>query len=221
MWWSGKLISMYVRAGSLCPFAFWTTTAFGFPNYWQQTLGRSAINSAVRMLPLGLAALAASIVIQFKPKLLVAKRWLIFATLSLVPVALVLYVVGHGGDGVRYWSYYVPAFIVGSGMCQYAFLAINVTVITSVPPEKGGVAGGLMSVVMQLGNAVGLAIQAACLPDRGGHAGGRPWEDFETGYWAIFGWIVGSIVVCGGSLLWTARRRGLPEVHVGDGVHVM
>jgi len=173
------------------------------------------------MLPLGLAALTASIVIQFKPKLLVAKRWLIFATLSLVPVALILIIYGQGGDGVRYWSFYVPAFIIGSGMCQYAFLAINVTVITSVPPEKGGVAGGLMSVVMQLGNAVGLAIQAACLPDRGGHVVARPWGDFQTGYWAIFGWIVGSIALCGGSLLYTARRRGLPEVVVKEGIAVL
>lgn len=205
---------------SLTPFTFWTTTAFGFPNYWQQTLGRTALNSAIRLLPIGLAALFTSIVIQLKPKLLVAKRWLIFATLSLVPVALILYVFGGGGDGNRYWSYYVPAFVIGSSMCQYAFLAINVTVITSVPPVKGGVAGALMSVVTQLGNAVGLAIQAACLPDRGGHAVGRPWQDFQTGYWAIFGWIVGSIVVCGGSLLYTARRRGLPEVVVREGVAV-
>lgn len=209
-------------SNSFCPFIFWTTTIFAYPSYWQQTLGRSAINSAIRLLPVGMAAFTASVLIQLKPKLLVAKRSLIFATLGLVPICFILYNVGGGGDGVNYWKYCVPGFVIGSACAQYAFLAMNVTVITSVPPRQSGVAGGLMSVVMQLGNAIGLAIQAACLPKRGdGHSGeilARPWGDYALGFWAVLGWIVGSIIVCGISLIVSARRHGKPHMRQVEGV---
>jgi hypothetical protein len=153
---------------------------------------------------------------------LVANRRLILIALSLAPIALILYVFGNGGSGRDYWAYCVPAFIIGSAACQYAFLAMNVTVITSVPPEKGGVAGALMSVIIQLGNAIGLAMQAACLPKRGDpHSRDtliRPWSDYATGYWAVFGWIVGSIVICGIALIVSERRHGKPVLREAEGV---
>jgi len=163
-----------------------------------------------------MAAFTASVLIQIKPKLLVAKRSLILATLGLIPICFILYNVGRGGDGVDYWKFCVPGFVVGSACAQYAFLAMNVTVITSVPPRQSGVAGGLMSVVMQLGNAIGLAIQAACLHKRGDEHSGeslaRPWSDYALGFWAVLGWVLGSIVVCGISLIVSARRHGKPAI---------
>jgi hypothetical protein len=61
-----------------------------------------------------------------------------------------------------------------------------------------------MSVVMQLGNAVGLAMQAACLShDRGPEL---DWSGYARGYWAVFGWIVGSIVISGVALMYDLKR---------------
>ncbi len=60
-----------------------------------------------------------------------------------------------------------------------------------------------MSVVCQLGNAVGLAIQAACL----GQGGSASWEGYARGYWAVFGWITGSVVLGGAVLTYELRRH--------------
>jgi MFS family permease len=159
-----------------------------------------------------------SIAIQLKPKLLTWRRWPIFCTISIAAGCVLLFVFGEGGDGTTYWSFAVPAFILGSAACQYTFLAINVFVITSVPPERAGVAGGLMSVVMQLGNALGLAIQAACLTHDEGPE--MQWTSYARGYWAVFGWMVGSIVISGMGLVHELKgERGLQETLTDDALY--
>ncbi|KAH6913586.1 major facilitator superfamily domain-containing protein [Coprinopsis sp. MPI-PUGE-AT-0042] len=191
---------------NLSPFLYLPTLSFGFPAYWQEVLGRSAINSAVRLLPIGIAAFVVSILIQLKPGVLTWRRWPIFAANTLTAGSAVLFVFSGGGNGVKYWSYFVPAAIIGSASCQYAFIAVQVFVITSVPPEQAGVVGGLMSVIIQLGVALGLALQAACLTHVEGMS--TPWKDYARGYWAIFGWVIGSVVICGLVLLYELKKAG-------------
>lgn len=193
----------------MSPFLFWPTLSYGFPTYWQEVLGRSGINSAVRLLPIGIAAFAVSILIQVKPGVLTWRRWPTFAAITLAAGAMLLFIFSDGGDGVKYWSYVVPASILGSASCQYAFIAVQVFVITSVPPEQAGVVGGLMSVIIQLGVAVGLAVQAACLTHVEGL--GTPWVDYARGYWAVFGWMIGSVVICGSVLLYELKKAGQLE----------
>ncbi len=75
-----------------------------------------------------------------------------------------------------------------------------------------------MSVVMQLGNAVGLAMQAACLS----HDGGLElyWSGYARGYWAVFGWIVGSIVISGMALMYEINgKRESGEKATGDDMY--
>lgn len=196
---------------SLCPFIFWTTSSFGFPTYWQEALGRSSLNAAVRMLPAGISAFAMSLIIQIKPSLISWRRWPIFATIAIAAIGHILFALSDGGPGKKYWSFLVPTFFIGSAACQFAFLAINVFVINSVPPERAGVTGGLMSVIMQLGNALGLAIQAACLDRTHGVQTG--WSGYAKGYWAVMGFTIGSCAVCGAVLMYELRKHADP-VHI-------
>ena len=191
---------------NLSPFIFWPTISYGFPTYWQQALDLSGINSAVRLLPIGIAAFAVSILIQVKPGILTWRRWPTFAAMTLAAATMLLFIFSEGGQGVRYWSYVVPASILGSAACQFAFISVQVFVITSVPAEQAGVVGGLMSVIIQLGVAVGLAIQAACITHVEGMV--TPWADYARGYWAVFGWMAGSLVLCGSVLLYELKKAG-------------
>ncbi|KAH6904499.1 major facilitator superfamily domain-containing protein [Coprinopsis sp. MPI-PUGE-AT-0042] len=191
---------------NLSPFLFWPTVSYGFPAYWQDVLDRSALNSAVRLLPIGFAAFAVSILIQVKPGVLTWRRWPIFATTILGASTLLLFIFSDGADGVKYWSYFVPASILGSAACQYAFIAVQVFVITSVPPEQAGVVGGLMSVIIQLGVAIGLAVQAACLTHVEGLS--TPWKDYARGYWAVFGWMMVSVVISLPWMLYELKKAG-------------
>ncbi|KAH6904497.1 major facilitator superfamily domain-containing protein [Coprinopsis sp. MPI-PUGE-AT-0042] len=191
---------------NLSPFLFWPTLSYGFPAYWQEVLDRSGINSAVRLLPIGIAAFAVSILIQVVPGVLTWRRWPIFAAMTLAAGTMLLFIFSDGADEVKYWSYFVPAAILGSASCQYAFISVQVFVITSVPPEQAGVVGGLMSVIIQLGVAIGLAVQAACLTHVEGLS--TPWKDYARGYWAVFGWMIGSVVICGLAMLYELKRAG-------------
>lgn len=116
----------------------------------------------------------------------------------------IVFIYSKGGAGDAYWKYCVPSFIIGSACCQLGFLSINVFILTTVPPSQAGVVGGLLSVVVQLGNALGLAIQAACL---GVHDGPIMWEDYTRGFWAIFGWMAGSVIITGGVFILESRKQ--------------
>lgn len=116
----------------------------------------------------------------------------------------IVFIYSGGAAGDDYWKYCIPSFIIGSAAAQLGFLSINVFILTTVPPSQAGVVGGLLSVVVQLGNALGLAIQAASL----GHTDGKiEWDDYSRGFWAIFGWILGSTIVTGVVFVFESRRQ--------------
>ncbi|WP_227547700.1 hypothetical protein, partial [Moraxella catarrhalis] len=115
---------------------FWGTTGYSMPLFWQEALDRSSLNSAIRLIPVGVAAFIVSVCIQIWPRILAWRRWPIFVNMAIVSCMMILYTQSEGGPGKKYWQYLVPAFVIGSGLCQFTFLAINVFIITSVPPHR-------------------------------------------------------------------------------------
>ncbi len=109
----------------LCPFIFWTTSAYGFPTYWQEVLHIRAIDTAIRLLPIGIGAFSMSILIQVKPRVLNMGRWTMFVSMGVVAAATLLYCFSHGGEGKLYWRFAVPAFFIGSLCSQYACILIK------------------------------------------------------------------------------------------------
>lgn len=56
--------------------------------------------------------------------------------MTLAAVGYILFIYSHGNLGRDYWRYDFPGLIVGSGSTMAAFLAVNITVMTSVPPGE-------------------------------------------------------------------------------------
>ena len=133
---------------------------FVVPLFLSISLGLSAIQTGLRLLPLSLALLAAAVAI---PRLLpdVSPRKVVrfgFATLFIGMALLTAGLsVGVGAEVVT-----VPMLLAGMGIGALASQLGSVTV-SSVPDEESAEVGGLQNTVTFMGAAVGTALAGAIL----------------------------------------------------------
>lgn len=73
------------------------------------------------------------------------------------------------------------------------FIATNVTILSSVPPEASGVAGAVFAVCLQLGGVIGLSIQAGLFTIRPGTFFNE--YNVQASFWFAFGWAILSTIL--------------------------
>lgn len=128
-----------------------------FSAYWQEVYHWSIIMSAVRMLPIGIAATAISFAaplaksVSVKYILLIGYAGMIVGTVLLT----------QANSPARYWSYVLPAFLIGSAGTQIIYIYGNVGIFRSTPPSIAGVVGAMFNGALQLGAAVGSAASSS------------------------------------------------------------
>jgi hypothetical protein len=93
----------------------------------------------------------------------------------------------------EYWRWYFPAFIIGSGAAMASFLGVNITVMTSVPPQMSGVAGALLQVSLQVGAVIGLSVQAGLLTLNPGTF--VNYANVQASFWFQFGWCLFNLII--------------------------
>ena len=124
----------------------------------------SAIVAALRILPQGIAAGAISVVLTLLPGLVARPRWTIVIGMIASFIGYALFLQWDEDQvGNRFWWTIFLGGIIGSAGMQAVLTGVNVTVMTSVDPEMAGVAGAVLQVSSQVGNAVALSIQAGLL----------------------------------------------------------
>ncbi|KFG77667.1 putative aminotriazole resistance protein [Metarhizium anisopliae] len=113
--------------------------------------GYSAVETAVRFLPLGITAMAVNFVIptiskHIRPRVLLVISWL--AAL----IGLVLFTRMESEDD--YWRYCLPGMILYiTGICTVYFVG-NVTVVASAPSATQGTVSGVYNMFLNVGGAV-------------------------------------------------------------------
>ncbi|KID84427.1 Major facilitator superfamily domain, general substrate transporter [Metarhizium guizhouense ARSEF 977] len=116
-----------------------------------QGFGFSAVETAVRFLPLGITAMAVNFVIptiskHIRPRVLLVISWL--AAL----IGLVLFTRMESEDD--YWRYCLPGMILYiTGICTVYFVG-NVTVVASAPSATQGTVSGVYNMFLNVGGAV-------------------------------------------------------------------
>jgi len=122
------------------------------------------IVAALRILPQGVSAGLISIVLTMIPSLVARPRWTIVTGMvsSLIGYALYLQW-DRDQTGSRYWWTLFLGGILGSAGMQTVLTGVNVSVMTSVPPQMAGVAGAVLQVAAQIGMTIALSIQAGLL----------------------------------------------------------
>ncbi|KAJ8592752.1 MFS general substrate transporter [Rhizopogon salebrosus TDB-379] len=139
---------------ALLPYLWWSSLFMIFITLWQNIFHWSVISSAMHLFPLGIMGFAASFTgplsRTFSPK------WIILAGLFLCMVSTVLVALG-GGKPEDYWSYILPAFVIGTVGVMMAHIQANIAIFKAAPPSMAGTVGAIYNGALQCGSAVGLS----------------------------------------------------------------
>ncbi|KAJ3152751.1 hypothetical protein HDU86_005509 [Geranomyces michiganensis] len=165
---------------------------------FNQVMNYSAIESAVRYLPLGIVAsimgvTTERIIVRFNIKAALV------AGLALGVVGNVI--VGFWDDtkdhSQQYWSIVFPSFIIGTTGLSSVYASVSIAAISAAPAAQAGIVGGLLNTAFQLGGGVGLAITTAVAtavnaPDATGH---DLMKGYHAGLWTATGLVGVGLVV--------------------------
>jgi len=142
-------------------FAAFTTIFFVLSIYWQSSLGYSALETGLMMVPNSLASVAGAFLSErgthrLGRGVLVIGAGAVAAGLVAL-AAVVLLVPPERTDWV---TVLVPTVVIGFGTGY--FIAPNTQfIVSTVDPIEAGAASGVVSTVQRLGGAIGIAVAAA------------------------------------------------------------
>ncbi|MCY7341375.1 MAG: MFS transporter [Pseudonocardia sp.] len=124
--------------------------------YLQLGTGRSAFDTGVVILPYAVGSIITSgIGIQLAAR--AGRTLLVTGALVLAASQVALLVVVQDGADPSYWALALPLFLGGLGLGLTAPSLVDV-VLVGVPAADAGAAGGVLTTVGQVGNAVGVAV---------------------------------------------------------------
>jgi EmrB/QacA subfamily drug resistance transporter len=164
--------------------------------YVQNVLHYSAIKTGLTFLAtagtvVAVAALAQSLTTR------VGARYVMAIGLALLAAGMVWYtqIPVHG----RFASNLLPGYLlVGVGLA-FAFIAASIAALAGVPPDKAGVASGLLNTSQQIGGAAGLAVASSVAVSRAAHllrSGQSAAAAYTSGYALAF-WVLVGLAVAG------------------------
>ncbi|MFG3437923.1 MFS transporter [Nonomuraea sp. NPDC047897] len=124
--------------------------------YLQLGAGYTALDTGLVILPYAIGSLVTSgIGVQFAHRF--GRVLLAGGALTLAVSQVVLLLVLGDGTEPAYWSLAAPLFLGGLGLGLTAPSLINV-ILAGVPVRDAGAAGGVLTTVTQIGNALGVAV---------------------------------------------------------------
>lgn len=156
--------------------------------YFQAALGDSAILTAAKLVPMGVMAVAAGLICQPFPQLIMKPRIVQPVACALAFAGTMLLAFSGGGHGRDYWKYIFPGEIFGTFGAMIVYIGMNTAIIQSFPLEFAGVGGSVAQVVFQIGGVVGIAIQAGLVSTGSGEI--HDWTGDRNGYLFVSAYIL-------------------------------
>ncbi|WP_219515007.1 MFS transporter [Nonomuraea ceibae] len=136
--------------------------------YLQSGAGYSALETGLVILPYAVGSIITSGL-----GVRAGRGTLVAGSLTLAASQVVLHLVVSGGAEPAAWLLAAPMLLGGLGLGLTAPGLINV-VLAGVPARDAGAAGGVLTTVTQIGNAVGVAVLGLIFFDALEGAGGTP-----------------------------------------------
>jgi predicted MFS family arabinose efflux permease len=147
------------------------------PLYMQGTLGYTAMQSGLAIVPMGLTVIvSARVAGRLMPR--TGPRPLLVGGMILIAVGVATWTTI--GTGTTYLFGLLPGILTMSVGQGFAFTAMTAASLTGVDPDRHGVAGGLNITAQQVGIGIGVAVLAVIAA---GTAGTGP-EGVLQGYHA-------------------------------------
>jgi predicted MFS family arabinose efflux permease len=122
--------------------------------------------------------------------------------------AVVLLVFAHGEE----WQLCLAIAVMGAGF-GFAFSSLSGLIVTAVPPEQTGVAGGMNANIRTVGGSIGVAMTAGIIT-AGARQGTLP---TESGYTRGFALLGAALVVAACAVPLMPRPRGRSTAAGGQG----
>ncbi|TFY68984.1 hypothetical protein EVG20_g3333 [Dentipellis fragilis] len=172
-----------VFAAALFPFFWWATISTLFTILWQESYHRSAISSAVHLIPSSVMAFLVSFTGPLSRR--ISPKWLILSGQVLIMIAAILLTFSNGPD--KYWRFVFPAFVIGAAGAQLIYTHTNVAIFRTTPPSMAGTVGAIYNGALQLGSAVGLAsVQSITNTIDDQNGGNDSFVGRRDAYWFVF-----------------------------------
>ncbi|WVR08470.1 hypothetical protein IAU60_005525 [Kwoniella sp. DSM 27419] len=203
VWRFPNIFPLMFQASAI--FMWFATAQLRLATFFQIALHDSAILSAVKLLPMGIAALVVGTITQFLPWLITRPRYVQPIAGVLCAVGSILFAVSNGGPGKDYWRYLFPGQIIGTAGGMIVFIGMNTTIIQAFPLEFAGVGGSFANIIFQIGGVIGISIQGALLSTGDGTI--QDWEGSKNGYWFTTGYILLTSLV----FVLTYRQHKMPQ----------
>ncbi|KAK8854580.1 hypothetical protein IAR55_003319 [Kwoniella newhampshirensis] len=204
--WKYRDFALWIAFG-LFPQGWWSIQMLPVVQVFREVRGESYLMAAVRMLPMPIGATVATIIATNFPRTASKPRWAVAVNITIGIAMLVLFAESRTQVGRDYWKYLLPGWLVASAAMMFLYNANNVGVMTSVPPEMAGVAGALLQVAVQTGNAIALGVQAGLLTV---HPGGyHDWRNIQASSYFQMGW--GAIWMIGFLVLYRPKKKALEQ----------
>ncbi|KAF8305923.1 MFS general substrate transporter [Clavulina sp. PMI_390] len=186
-------------AVALVPFWWWSTLSLNTIPYWISTYKWSPIVASFSFLPNGIVAILSAALIPVLANMWPSRRIIMLGLLLTCAGTILL---AFADQQEKYWSFYVPAFIIGTSGCNFISVAANVTILLNTPSEMAGVAGAIYNAALQLAVALGVAINSSIVQsidmERASHGHLVGYEGIAAGYWfnlGLFGIMLLGVVV--------------------------
>jgi len=152
------LSALFLRLEHLLVVAFDSAQFdFRFPAI-QDLWGSSPFNSALRILPFGIAAgVSAAIAGALAPRF--PRRILLVVGQVFMGVASALLALTR--TKAHFWSYMLPASVIGPTGLSIAYIGNTVAVMEHASVDQQGVVGAIMYTAYQVGATIGLAVTSS------------------------------------------------------------
>ncbi|MEV5599179.1 MFS transporter [Streptomyces sp. NPDC052496] len=170
--------------------------------YLQYGTGRSALEAGAVILPYAVGStLTSGAGVQLAAR--AGRRLLVTGSLILAASQLLLLFVVRGGAEPAYWQLALPLFVGGLGLGLTSPSLVNV-VLAGVPARDAGAAGGALTTVGQVGNAVGVAVLGVgffASLEASSAAGSPPLAAYGEAFSAVLPWQVAFYVAAAALML--------------------
>ncbi|THG96869.1 hypothetical protein EW026_g5038 [Hermanssonia centrifuga] len=138
---------------ALLPYLWWTTIFTILTTLWQDIYHWSVISVALRMIPIGALAFAASFSGPLSRK--ISPKYVLLFAQGLLVIATILLALADSPD--KYWKMVLPAFVIGSAGAMLTYTHTNIAIFRTSPSSMAGTIGAIFNGALQLGSAVGIA----------------------------------------------------------------
>lgn len=180
--------------------------------YLQLGTGRSALDTGLVILPYAVGSIITSgIGVQLADR--AGRALLVSGSLVLAASQVLLLMIVRGGADPSYWAFAVPLFIGGLGLGLTAPSLVNV-ILAGVPAKDAGAAGGVLTTVGQVGNAVGVAVLGVLFfaaLEESFTGGARPLIAYGDAFISILPWQIACYVVAAALMLLLPQRAASHE----------